>query len=175
MTTTYKHPREETETFINSAVSHIGDGCLIWPFYRDAQGYGRSSHPTIKTRLAHRIICTLAHGEPTNSNAVVRHLCGNGTGGCVNPRHLSWGTHQQNSDDKIRHGTKTFGETAGLSVLTDRKAAQILAMREMGATYRVLGEIYGVCTGTIQALCERRTWRHVDASHAVRDFHLADL
>ena len=169
------HTREETERFINDAVGHTGDDCLVWPFYRDAQGYGRSSHPAIKTRLAHRIICTLAHGEPDCGTPVVRHLCGNGQGGCVNPRHLAWGTHQQNSDDKIDHGTKTFGETSGLAVLTDGKAAQILAMREMGASYSEIAGIYRVSSGTVQAVCERRTWKHVDASHAVRDVHLVSV
>lgn len=164
--------RADTEKFIMAAVSHVGRECLIWPFYRDAYGYGRSTHPEIKTRLAHRIVCTLAHGEAPHGKRFVRHLCGNGHNGCVNPNHLAWGTAKENSDDKSRHGNMPHGETSGASKLTDRSVAQILAMRDMGATYRNLAEIFSVTNGTVQAICERRTWRHVNASQAARDIHL---
>lgn len=146
---------------LDECAAFSGDECNIWRFYRDGYGYGRAYHPNFTTRLAHRIICEMAHGPYTGNNKFVRHICGNGHNGCVNPRHLSWGTSKQNSDDKVTHGTKTFGETAGLAKLTDEKVIEIRRILARGETYKYAASMFGVCIGTIQAIKERRTWRHL--------------
>jgi hypothetical protein len=85
------------------AVKYAGDDCLVWPFYRTPQGYGKIG---FGTRLfnVHRIVCRLAHGEPTASKPNALHSCGNGHLGCCNPRHLYWGTQKENMADAMRHG-----------------------------------------------------------------------
>jgi hypothetical protein len=48
---------------------------------------------------AHRILCCLTHGLPPRKGMVVRHMCSNQEGRCINPWHLEWSTTQQNNDD----------------------------------------------------------------------------
>jgi hypothetical protein len=83
-------------------VNYSGDNCLTWPFGRDKGGYGKFPHAG-RCGAAHRQMCVLAHGEAPFPKALALHSCGNGHLGCVNPRHLRWGTYQDNIADARRH------------------------------------------------------------------------
>jgi hypothetical protein len=52
---------------------------------------------------AARYMCTLANGKPESPDLVARHLCGNGHWSCVNPKHLAWGTVEENAQDRVLH------------------------------------------------------------------------
>jgi hypothetical protein len=81
--------RSEIIDWIAKHTRFAGDECLIWPFARSLQGYGYVRFDG-ETRLAHRVICQLAHGEPPDDASQVAHSCGKGHDGCVNQRHLRW-------------------------------------------------------------------------------------
>lgn len=151
----------KTGEWIKSNVHHSGDDCLIWPFGRDGGGYARATLEGFKTRLAHRIMCELAHGAPGDEHSVARHLCGKGHEGCVNPRHLAWGRISDNISDRSVHGTQAKGEKIGISVLTKADVMQVRNMSAMGKSQRKIAEQFSVSHGTIQAILEGRTWRHV--------------
>lgn len=96
-------------------IAHMGyggDECLFWPFGRTTKGYG-SLQDGKRTLLAHREMCAMAHGEPPEG-AWALHRCGNGAGGCVNPKHLYWGTASDNQRDTVRHGRHTIAGKSGL-------------------------------------------------------------
>jgi hypothetical protein len=79
--------------------------CLIWPYNRDDKGYGTLGYGG-KIYKAHRLMCTMAHGEPPAGHQA-SHSCGRGHEGCVNPRHLSWQTNSRNQLDRYRlHGRR---------------------------------------------------------------------
>lgn len=78
------------------------DECLIWPLRREKNGYGRISNRF----RAHREMCRLAHGEPSSELPHALHSCGNGHLGCVNKRHLRWGTPLENRKDALAHGVQ---------------------------------------------------------------------
>lgn len=138
------------------------DHCVLWPFGRDTQGYARAFVSGYSTRLAHRILCEKHHGKPNGAHNVARHTCGNGHLGCVNPQHIVWGTAQDNIDDKIKHGTKPVGAKTGCAILSEDQVTEIRRLRlECGHTYRQLGYQFHVTTSTIQAVIERRTWKHI--------------
>ena len=88
---------------------HSGEECLFWPFaMRVKARTGKPSYGTLwagkgKQLLPHREMCRLAHGPPPAEKSVVRHLCGMGMQGCVNPRHLVWGSTAENAADAKRH------------------------------------------------------------------------
>lgn len=90
----------DAKAYLKSVViPYSGNDCLVWPFRRDVQGYGRLLFRR-QMQIASRVVCILVHGEPPIANLEAAHSCGNGSGGCVNPSHLSWKTRQENEADK---------------------------------------------------------------------------
>lgn len=98
-----------TVEWLAAQVGHDGEGCLTWPFSRNPKGYGQTwwnGQPAI----ASRVMCILANGEPPTPEHQAAHSCGNGTKGCVHPRHLSWKTSFANQQDRLRHGGVMAGK-----------------------------------------------------------------
>jgi hypothetical protein len=133
--------------FLRAHVAHEGADCLTFPMRgRDGKGYGTLGYLG-KPRLAHRLMCELAHGAPPTPLHHAAHSCGNGHLACVNPRHLSWKTASENQADTIAHGTcKKKGGTR--QKLTDEQVAEIRAWRGI-KTQKALGELYCVRPETI--------------------------
>jgi hypothetical protein len=77
--------------------------CLIWPFFRNPNGYGQLGHLG-KQHYAHRLMCEFAHGTPPTPAHEAAHRCGSGHQGCVNPKHLTWKTKEENRRDSTSHG-----------------------------------------------------------------------
>lgn len=147
--------------WIKSHASFEGDECLIWPFGRDAYGYGRASLKGHSSRLAHRIMCEVVHGEAPFHGAVAMHKCGMGHNGCVNPRHLKWGTTVENNAHKCQMGNQPRGEAIGVSVLCESRVSKIRQMAARGISQRKIAKAIGAHHATVQAVIERRTWQHV--------------
>lgn len=108
-------------------LSHDGDECLIWPFFRDKNGYGSLSRDG-KTETVSRIVCREAHGEPPAPDYEAAHLCGKGNLGCCAKRHLFWKTHAANVADQRIHGTIAHGERNGHAKITNAQAEEIRAL-----------------------------------------------
>jgi hypothetical protein len=81
-------------------VGRPGD-CWEWRGYRPLDGYGRYQHKGRK-QLAHRVSWELHHGAPAPDDLEVMHSCDNPP--CVNPAHLSLGTHVDNMRDGASRG-----------------------------------------------------------------------
>ena len=78
--------------------------CLIWPYAKNTGGYGQVWFKN-KQWLVSRLVCQKINGKPPTKQHEACHSCGNGHSGCVNKHHLRWGTHSENEQDKIKHGT----------------------------------------------------------------------
>lgn len=85
------------------ALVYKGDECLTWPFGK-GHGYGRMSVKGKATNAHAHILECDAGPKPTPEHEAC-HSCGNGHLGCVNRKHLYWGTRADNVQDAIRHGT----------------------------------------------------------------------
>lgn len=153
--------KSKTTDWLRLNATHENQDCLLWPYGRDGGGYARACVSGFSTRLAHRIMCEMVYGEPPTKKHVAMHTCGNGHSGCVNPAHLKWGTVAENNADKERHGTKPIGEKTGLAVLCADSVREIRQLSKCGLSQRKIAPQFGVTAGTIQAVIERRTWRHV--------------
>lgn len=81
--------------------NHNDSKCLIYPFSKNWDGYGRSYHKG-KCYNAHRLMCIIAHGESPSPKHQAAHKCG--ITSCVNPNHLYWATPSQNMQDNVRSG-----------------------------------------------------------------------
>lgn len=152
---TSRTPPGSTATFIdNVALTFEGDECLVWPFARDHEGYGKAFYGG-KRRKASRIVCELANGAaPKDLEAA--HTCGYSS--CVNPRHLRWATPQENTDDKRRHGTIPRGEGHPNSKLTNEQAKQIFSLYGSRPSSEIAAQ-FGVSLGTVYVIGERIYWR----------------
>jgi hypothetical protein len=91
----------EALQWLKDTLSTQVDECIDWPFGRNAYGYG-SLYFQGETIGAHRAACIMVHGEPASGQIAV-HSCGRGMQGCVNHRHVRWGTPKENADDRTAH------------------------------------------------------------------------
>ncbi|ASN67307.1 hypothetical protein 7AX2_9 [uncultured phage] len=146
--------------WLESNASHTGDECLIWPFRRRPNGYGEATFRGGRM-AANRIMCILAHGEPPTEEHHAAHDCGNGFGGCVNPRHLRWATKSSNEMDKVDHGTSNRGSRHGMSKLTESEVRSIRAA-EGSMTQKAIAAQFGISRATVGSIQSRQRWSWLD-------------
>lgn len=104
----------------------------------------------------------------------VHHICNNSL--CVNPRHLTIGTHQQNMDwmkksgraasgernaSRLRPERVCKGEKCHASKLNPDKVREIRKLRESGERLSSLSKIFGVRECVISEIVRYKAWKHV--------------
>lgn len=134
------------------------DECVIWPFAKNTKGYGvmnpkSNSHGE---RAAHRAALRVHVGEPEAGQQALHGRCNNPS--CVNPKHLRWGTPQDNMDDRQVDGTANKGERNTFAKLTDAQALEIYNSSDSTA---VLALRYGLTAPSVRNIKRRHTWRHI--------------
>jgi len=137
--------------------SYDGEGCLIWPFPRNAEGYG---HVTLngKHRSAQSAMCEIAHGPAQFLKPDAAHSCGNGHLGCLHPQHLRWATRQENCADTVAHGRTTRGERNHHAKLTEAEVLLVITdTRDIG----IIAAQYGVSRHTILRIRKGETWTYL--------------
>ena len=134
------------------------DECLISPFKLQPNGYLRFRHNR-QNLSGHRYMLKAANPSGRFEGAQAAHTCGNRA--CVNPRHLYWATAEQNSADRVQHGTHARGGQNGFAKLTDEDALAIRKLRREGVSLREVGRIFGVCKATITSITHGRAWTHL--------------
>lgn len=119
--------------------------CIEWLWARNAKGYGMLGYGG-KIEKAHRVAYSLANNTPIGDmkGLVVMHSCDNP--GCVNPDHLSLGTHADNVKDRCKKDRTARGVRHHNSKLSEEEVAEIrnysgtLSQRQLGACYGVTGQ-----------------------------------
>lgn len=133
-----------------------GADCLIWPFDRNAKGYGRH-HTGGKRVAAHRIACEMRNGPPPTAKHSAAHSCGKGHLGCVNPKHIRWATPKENHADKQIHGTIARGEKNGNAVMSEATAKKVKSM--IGTmVQREIAERLGITRSSVRDIKIGKTW-----------------
>lgn len=140
----------EAYLWIVANVAHQSDECLVWPFSTNGTGYGRLGYDG-RGYYAHRLMCEMAHGTAPTPDLEVAHSCGNGMGGCCNPRHLEWKTRSENHLDRRRHGTHATSKYGPRGKLTSTDKMEILALKGK-MPQRVIAAKYGVHFETISRI-----------------------
>lgn len=144
-----RHTRRYLEEIV---FTNEGDDCLIWPFARTRDGYGKFSG-----KIVSRLVCEKTHGPPPTPEHQAAHSCGNGHLGCVTIRHLSWKTRQENAMDKTAHGTQPVGDRNGRAKLSE---ADIQAIRDLPdrLPQRQIGLMFNVSQQQISKIRCGKTW-----------------
>lgn len=151
----------ETERFLRDVVlTYEGDECLIWPYIKGRDGYGKIMRGKQQARV-HRLVCEEVNGPPPTPAHVAAHSCGKGHLACVAKRHLSWKTIQENKDDELTHGTRKRGEQHYQAKLTENDVRVILALKgkRQGA---VLAKRFGVSISLIGSIQRGKCWAWLD-------------
>ncbi len=94
-----KRPNGAALKWLLEAIERQTDDCILWPSPSERRGYG-SVHYLGRQRPAHVVALLLAGVEQTAP--LVLHSCD--VRRCVNPRHLRWGTQQQNVQEAYARG-----------------------------------------------------------------------
>ena len=139
------------------------DACWLWTHYLMKNGYatmsigGRQGSKLLVHRLS-----LYHHTQDTesfnNQLILARHSCRNRH--CVNPQHLSWGTHKDNNGiDKVRDGTDGKGDRHSQNKLTETQVREIRTRTDK--LQKDLAIEYGVKPKTISAIVCRYSWKHI--------------
>lgn len=138
--------------------------CWLWQGIVTVYGYGILSVNSVATP-AHRVSWML-HFGPIPNGLFACHHCD--VRNCVNPYHLFLGTPADNIHDMIAKGRKAIprhnpvkGENCPWAKLTTDDVIAIRGLCIQGISQRIIGEQFGVSSGTVSDIACRRTWVHV--------------
>lgn len=133
--------------------------CWIWKGSKDKRGYGRFSIEG-KPWLAHRVSYCIFKEFPTME---LLHSCDNQS--CVNPDHLSEGTHLQNMRDAQNRGLMKQpglkGSKHSQSVLTEEQVLQIRRDFSEGKSGNYVAKKYFISRSNAYFIRDKKTWTHI--------------
>jgi hypothetical protein len=138
------------------------NGCWIW-----MGGHGKRGYPHFnwagKTLYAHRVSLEFKLGRPIRPGLDALHSCPDGDNPlCVNPDHLSEGTHDENMRQMIARGRRRcYGEKARTAILKEDQVIAIRARAGGSLSARELAIEYGIRPSTVRQIVQGRSWRHL--------------
>jgi hypothetical protein len=141
--------------------------CWEWQGTVMANGYGTIGTENRKKKLAHRLSYEMHHG-PIPSGMLVMHSCDNKR--CVNPAHLSIGSHKDNSQDMAKKGrwknVPFIGASHPRATLSELTVQRIrMARGFLGA--KKLAELIGKNANTVASALYGYGWKHLGTRQAL--------
>ena len=139
----------------------VTPGCWLWEAGKSTAGYGRFRREGCgQAVMAHRLSYELYIGE-IPAGLVVLHACDNPR--CVNPHHLSVGSHRDNVLDRVskKRSFRPIGQLHPHSVLTEEQATAIYLD---GRKQRLIAADYGIRANHVSQIKTGKLWPHVAAA-----------
>lgn len=155
---------------IEAISGELGNECMEWPFAR-ASGPSRDrmygvvvkpgqKKPHIRYTYAHRVALEYHTGKTIPEGQFALHRCDNPP--CFNPKHLFFGTHKDNMEDKAKKGRLLFGERHQNSILTDAIVLEMRRQRASGMTCSAIARHHGVSSHKfVWKVVTRKLWPHL--------------
>lgn len=156
-------PGEVQHFFRSVVLTHEGNACLLWPFAKQADGYGVIWHRK-RTCVVSRLLCEKTKGPAPSEKHEAAHNCGNSS--CVNASHIEWKTHRENEADKKTHGTVyrgskgQIGEINGSSKLTVENVKEIRRLKGR-LSHREIAKKFGLNISHVSKVQRGIAWAHV--------------
>lgn len=149
----------EPMAFLESILdAEWSEDCIIWPFVRDRNGYGKLRYED-RCRSANQVILEKTVGPAPPDKPMALHACSKGHLGCCHPKHLIWGNQPQNMEHMVEAGTSCRGERQNHAKLTVRDVNRIRLLGNQGdILQRELAEMFGVSQGAISGIVNRTRW-----------------
>jgi hypothetical protein len=155
-----KNPDAVRQRLIERSEPVTESGCWIWLGAQDASGYGHIGVQPSSCTNAHRASYVLFNGD-IPAGMVVRHKCN--VTSCVNPAHLTYGTHQDNKDDSAACGRIAKGMKHGKTKLSPEVA---LWAYTSPLSERAVAKEIGCHRSTINAIRSGKSWSHLTGEAA---------
>ena len=131
--------------------------CWLWKGCTNGVGYGMILKGKTKV-LAHRVSWELSHGGTIPDGMIVMHeVCDNPS--CVNPKHLTLGTHRQNMEDRSRKKRDNHVDNFGKLNAASVKA--IVSRYLAGETQTKIASAYDISGPTVSQIIRGKIWAHV--------------
>lgn len=129
--------------------------CVLWPYAKNAQGYGQMSVRNRTVHVTHYVLDQLGKKRPSQRH-VVAHSCDEPS--CVNPAHLAWVLQRENVQQchERKRNADVFGVRNPMSSLSEEAVRSIRNSRDKGI---VLAERFGVSPATISRIRNKKTWK----------------
>lgn len=140
------------------------DECWLWSAYRDTFGYGTFGIRRAGKQIMYRANRISLFIKTKEQAEIARHSFDNPS--CCNPKHLSWGSHQDNMSDMLkrdRHRTDPcLGSKHGRSKIKESDVLEIRASFANGSmTREQIVELYKIGDSTARDIIHRYTWKHI--------------
>ena len=145
------------DRFMDKAVPVSESGCWIWIGGVTGSGYGAMK---INGKMvgAHRVSYDL-HNADLCGDREILHSCDNPL--CVNPDHLSAGTHQDNMADQVAKQRHAIGSRNHFSSLDEGKVSKIKEQLRLGREGKDIAAEFGITPPAVSKIKLGHTWRHV--------------
>lgn len=134
------------------------NGCWLWTGCLFASGYGSFWDGGRNVR-AHRFAYRDQVG-PIPEGAELLHSCDTPT--CVNPTHLSPGTHAANMGESSERGRAAAGERSPSARLTRDQVRAIKQRLAEGESQSAIARSFDVATVTVHWIAAGKTWKDVE-------------
>lgn len=145
------------------------DDCWNWTASTAGKGYGQIKMPKTRRQLyAHRLSYEIHHGIAPG-DMLVMHSCDNPR--CVNPAHLSLGTHGDNLQDMARKDRHLYGERNAQAKLTESQIDLVFDLFDRGVAREDIAERVGASKTHIDRILRGEHWRHVYLRRRVLSEH----
>lgn len=134
------------------------NGCWLVSGHALPNGYVKFNRKAdgLPEIFAHRLAWELTHG-PIPPGLEILHACD--TPRCVNPSHLSVGTHRANILDSICKGRYN---AFGIQKLNASQVREIRALARLGRRQKDIAAQFKIARNTVSGIVNRKTWAHLD-------------